>query len=521
MDELAVIHAPAEIVEYNEPVAENNFNRKKMLQLERGLGGLQKSARQATEVVAQIENGMKAMISETDLRRAIGLAFQEFEHRLEDAFQDSNRKCLSMFSKREEVTGVQAVIEKKVNWHDHNLALKRLAELKQQMDTMANDIFIGHLDDLRGQFSMKADKETVDQALSLKADNDDVNEVRARLERLETLVARNDDRQTAAVEALREETQRELDEQQAAHTAKTGEIMQSIDSLASQQLAAVQRLQAAEAGIKSLEGSSRQLREELTSLQRRQQQDILPRLTAMQEQLTTIIAAASRVEQDVRALEGDLTAFRGTSQQTFKDLWAQVKANKDHVEFLLQETDMIKRRSAEMTKKQTARFKDVNEEEERLAKQLQDIDGKVKKQARDVRAIENRASRAAPDDSAAGAGSTALAGLRALAIPAEPADPNAKLANMLEQLERLANGGPSVPYNHERPPLRAPGATRPTYMGAAAADSALPHVAGALVDQVSIDSARGAATAATVRNMQQYGLSPRVSPGGPKKKNKS
>merc|ERR1719416_260879 len=139
-----------------------------------------------------------------------------------------------MFSKRDDVTELQAVIEKKVNWHDHNLALKRLAELKQQMDTMANDIFIGHLEALRGEFNKKADK-------------DAMNEVRARLERLEVLVAHTDARQTAAVETLREETQAKLAQQHEAHASKAAECMQAIRSLEMHHMQAVDRLDTAEA----------------------------------------------------------------------------------------------------------------------------------------------------------------------------------------------------------------------------------------------------------------------------------
>ena len=36
------------------------------------------------EAVAHLETGLKSMISEVDLRRALGLAFQEFENRIED-----------------------------------------------------------------------------------------------------------------------------------------------------------------------------------------------------------------------------------------------------------------------------------------------------------------------------------------------------------------------------------------------------------------------------------------------------
>merc|ERR1719473_865310 len=116
--------------------------------LEDGIDKLQRDARQQHEIVSHLGSDFKAMVSETDLRRAIGLAFQEFEVRLEDVFQDSNRKCLAMFSKREEVMELQASIIKKVNWHEYNTVLKKLSDLRNYIDTMAESVFIGHRDAL-------------------------------------------------------------------------------------------------------------------------------------------------------------------------------------------------------------------------------------------------------------------------------------------------------------------------------------------------------------------------------------
>ena len=193
--------------------------------------------------LASQETGLKSMISEVDLRRALGLAFQEFENRIEDvpwqildihgypvaakgknmkknhldhselfwlhatkAFQDSNRKCLSMFSKRaladlcisllpymvtlawtgeselaclllwlkimimirpdwhsfctsslvlfwgEDVVELQTLITKKVNWAEYNAVLKKLADLRQYVDGMAESVFIGQREALESEF---------------------------------------------------------------------------------------------------------------------------------------------------------------------------------------------------------------------------------------------------------------------------------------------------------------------------------------------------------------------------------
>lgn len=94
-------------------ITELSFNRKRLFAVEHVVDNLRQTTRQQYEALVKIEDGLKCMISETDLRRAVGLAFQEFEHRLEDAFQDSNRKFLSMFSKRSEVVELETGMGKK------------------------------------------------------------------------------------------------------------------------------------------------------------------------------------------------------------------------------------------------------------------------------------------------------------------------------------------------------------------------------------------------------------------------
>merc|ERR1712054_373203 len=99
---------------------------------------------------------MRTMITEADLRRAIGLAFQEFEVRLQDAFQESNRKFLNMFSKKEDVASVEGMISKKVNWSEYHHVLGKISELRSYIDTTAESVFIGHRDALHQEFARKA-----------------------------------------------------------------------------------------------------------------------------------------------------------------------------------------------------------------------------------------------------------------------------------------------------------------------------------------------------------------------------
>lgn len=506
MDELAIVRADAgELLaaECNEPVAVINFNRKKMLQLEQGIGGLQKAARQHNEVVAQLENSMKAMISETDLLRSMGLAFQEFEHRLEDAFQDSNRKCLAMFSRRDDTVELQGQISKKVSWAEFNNVMKKLADLRQYIDTMADSVFIGHRDALNGEFAKKADKNTVDEAMRSKADNDSVNEVRARLERLEVLVSYTDTRQSGALEAMRDDLASKSGEAMDKAQALIKANFDQITDLKAEKAALMTRLSSAESEISSLDAASSKLREVQLVLKAGQDDVILPRAAAMQEQLDRLEVDAGRLHQDLQTLAADASDLRQSSQSTAKGLSAIVNSNKEHVDFLLQETDMIKRRAKELAKKQATGFKEAGDEQEKFSQQLQAIERDVKRQGRDVRAIEHRSAKEAVPSALEGLRALPASLPSALALLPPEGDAAERMRSMMEQLEQLAFGGPSyepfaVPFNPDRPPL-------PT-SGKQSGDmdlSRLPRFSSN--DPAPIDSARGGGS--------MYGLSPRVQVG--------
>mmetsp|Transcript_90409 Transcript_90409/g.286499 ORF Transcript_90409/g.286499 Transcript_90409/m.286499 type:complete len:538 (-) Transcript_90409:41-1654(-) len=433
-----------------EPIAEHNFNRKKMFSLEQGINKLQKTARQQHEVVSQIETGMKSMISETDLRRAIGLAFQEFEQRLEDAFQESNRKCLGMFSKRDDVTELENLLSKKVNWAEYNAVLKKIADLRMYLDTMAEDIFIGHREALNGEFFKKADKTTVEEALKLKADWAEVNEVRARLERLEVLVSHTDARQTAALEALRKESIANREELAKQHRALISANEASIAALRTEHSAAVDRLAGAEGEIKALTRAAEKLREVQQALSKKHSEVIMPTIASMQEQLGMVEAAAERMRQGLQVLADDCKGFQQGATQKFTDLFAQAQHSKTQLEFLMEATEMIKRRSRETSKSTDARFKDGSHDQERLAQQVAALERQLRRHEREVRQLERLASRAE-------AGTATLLPLPAPEL-APPADPNDRLRSMLDQLEKIAGSGPpheqlGIEWNPKRPPL--------------------------------------------------------------------
>jgi hypothetical protein len=149
-------------------------------------------------MVVRLEKTMSDTISENDLRRAIGLALEEFDSQLTEAFRDSSRKALAMFAKCEDVVEIQNMINKKVNFDQYNSVLHKLSDLRKYIDTMAESVFIGHQESQQEY----AKEEFVEKSLKLKADLNELTEVRSKLERLEAIVSSNDTKHNSTMDEL-------------------------------------------------------------------------------------------------------------------------------------------------------------------------------------------------------------------------------------------------------------------------------------------------------------------------------
>merc|ERR1719456_987701 len=160
---------------------------KKVMALGEQLDTISQSLGSVQTTLSQAEEQLRQTISNSDLRRAIGLAFQEFELRMQEEFQQSHRTVLSQFCKKEEVQEVYTMVNKKVNWTDYQYLLGKVTELRTYIDHTAESVFLGHRDALQQEFARKADATSVDLALKSKADFREINDLRARLERLEML----------------------------------------------------------------------------------------------------------------------------------------------------------------------------------------------------------------------------------------------------------------------------------------------------------------------------------------------
>eukprot|EP00929_Paragymnodinium_shiwhaense_P009036 TRINITY_DN113062_c0_g1_i1.p1 TRINITY_DN113062_c0_g1~~TRINITY_DN113062_c0_g1_i1.p1 ORF type:complete len:522 (+),score=176.70 TRINITY_DN113062_c0_g1_i1:152-1717(+) len=457
MEELALVRQrPLDEGDYVEAVADQNFARKKMLSLEQGMDRLRKDWRQQQEAVLALSSDLKSMVSELDLRRALGLTFQELEARLEDVFQDSNRKCLAMFAKREEVIDLQNSLNKKVNWAEHNQLLKKMSDLRHYVDRMTDSE--GGRGALNSELVKKADQAAVDLAMKAKADFSEVSEVRARLERLEVLVTHTDARHSAKLEECRGDFAKRLQQQADDLSAFLSENAKSITNLKQEQAAVVQRLQNAEEELAGVKETGQRILD-VEQLMKQRQEDIMTSVAQLRGQLSTVEQGSDRLRSSLQTVTGEAAEFRDGAKQKFSDLSTQCDAFRERLDFLMEATEMMKRKTRENTKSTNSKFTEAADERDKHSTQLAALEKSFKKQEKELRAIEHRVNKAE--------GSTSMGGaaLR-LALPAPfsalegdlGGDPNERLKGIMDQLDRIATSGHpfeemGVEVDTRRPPL--------------------------------------------------------------------
>ncbi|CAK9115856.1 unnamed protein product [Durusdinium trenchii] len=457
--------------EFPEPVADQNLNRRKVLDLQHEINQLQKLSLKHHEAVTHLETGLKTMISEVHLRRALGLAFQEFENRIEDAFQDSNRKCLSMFSKREDVIELQTLVTKKVNWAEYNAVLKKLADLRQYVDGMAETVFIGQREALESEFAKKANADWVEKALGEKAEFTDLNDVRARLERLEVLVAHNDQKHSSKLQAMREETAAKNDEiYQNLEIESSGSqtnrapfaddrcrahwlpcqllkgvrqhaLMKEANGTMTSNKQSVQDMKTMierhEARLKQTDSSLLEMSKAQQEMAQLAGKTLLPRIEQMEDWLQRKDQARDEL---LRQLEGQADELKGAVSVV--EMGRQGEQFREQLEFLMQATEMLKRRLREMSKHQNGKMKEISDDQGRQVQQLAALERVMKRQDRETRA-ELRSMTATGDSWRAPTGG----GHGLPMLPAEE-DPNVRLTGVLQQLQKIAGGGFSEQSTH-------------------------------------------------------------------------
>jgi len=413
------------------PIAEQIFQRKKLQGIEDGIMCLKKDSRQQQETVVKIEVDMRTMITEADLRRAIGLAFQEFEVRLQDAFQESNRKFLNMFSKKEDVASVEGMISKKVNWSEYHHVLGKISELRTYIDTTAESVFIGHRDALHQEFARKADAATVDMALKSKADFTEMNDLRARLERLEMLFSHAGMHHSAMLEDLRTELTDKFNGQIKQLQVHIKDHTEEIDRLKEQQKLTVDRVASNETQISSLTSLTDTIKEKQKTLWGNQQ-GILEDVSKMGEEIISLHEGQKSQKKDLTNVSGDLKDLNSSCEIRFSENAEHTRVHSQQLEFLMQASEATKRRMRELSKKLEASCQGLTEENEHLTEHLSALERTMKRQEQTVKAMDQRAH---------------VGGIKQIRPPESPRDPNLHLHGVLSQLSAIAIDPREPPSN--------------------------------------------------------------------------
>jgi hypothetical protein len=424
----------AEGQEREESIAESIFSHKKLLSLQQNVSNLQKTSRSHHETVMRLERNMSDTISENDLRRAIGLALEEFDSQLTEAFRDANRKSLSMFAKQDDVTDLQGRIEKKVNVTDYNLVLQKLSELRRYVDTMAESVFIGHQES-KEEFAKEVN---VDKALKLKADLVELTSVRAKLERLEAIVTANDSKQTAGLEELREQVTQSNAASIKANRTAIEQNKAWIARLEDDQVSLTQRMAIAEENVTTLMKDNVSLTQKQVEMAERQDGVIWRACQSLQKMLDSMELKTCELQEELKELHTNVDGFQTQATKKFQHLFDDSDQCKEQLKFLMEATEMLKRRARETNKSNSTQFKDLSDSDGKLFDQLASLERLLKAQERDLKALEKNVVKRLAN--------LAPASARTLEPlpPAEPIpyDPNQHLHGVLSQLEKIANSSP-------------------------------------------------------------------------------
>eukprot|EP00397_Hematodinium_sp_SG-2012_P024418 GEMP01025435.1.p1 GENE.GEMP01025435.1~~GEMP01025435.1.p1 ORF type:complete len:472 (+),score=135.50 GEMP01025435.1:58-1473(+) len=195
-----------------ESLADKIQQRKRLAHLEQGLTEMVQFVKEQREALKQLQDTLNGVVREEEFKKGIGLAFTEFESRLQDALQETSRKHLQMFSRKEDLNDVQEMIKKKVNIVDQQALSKRITEIRTYVDAAAEQVFSGQKEILQTNFDRKADAVSVDLALKKKADSNELHDLRARLERLEMVFRHAGMYQSVQLDDLRAELKCQLED---------------------------------------------------------------------------------------------------------------------------------------------------------------------------------------------------------------------------------------------------------------------------------------------------------------------
>lgn len=352
---------------------------------------MQKTVSKQYNVVSAMKGSMKTMLSETDLHQALGLTFQEFEARLAGTFDESSRKHLLMFSKRDELAEMQGKMDKKVGRVEWEAMNTKFAELRQYVDMMAASA-IDNKKALTQEFDRKADSAMVDLALKSKADFRDLCEVRARVERLEILVTHQDAKHTTQLQELRAEMsgqvvngEQENQDLFKAHDAQIKRLREELEVVLKRFAKYDKHL-----GIQAANETA--LAEVVATIRRSQEDIVLTSIDSLKDLQKKSLATQEQMQKALVELGSGQADNKSAAEEKRANASDKLEGLREQIEFLMQANDFSKKRQRELKRCSDSGFKETGQGLEKVMEQLSELDRSQKRQDRDIRAIDTRAS---------------------------------------------------------------------------------------------------------------------------------
>jgi chromosome segregation ATPase len=364
-----------------------------------------------------------------------------------------------MFAKREEVVALQENINKKVNWTEYHNVLRKLADQRQYIETMAENVFGGRRDGLSAEFAKKADATAVAESLKLKADTTDVNEVRARLERLEVLVHNSTARHSDQLEEIRTLAAREAERESENLRVFINKNADTIQKLSESNGTLASRLHKVERVTDALEDTRKKISDEQAEAHRRQDA-LMDGLKEQREKIGRVDEMTRQTKGELQSIGVEVRGIRDDVQQRVAAVTQLVDTSKSRLDFLMQANETMKRKAKETNKSTASKIEVLEGEQVKLAGQFAVLEKTSKKFERDLSKVERQQLR----DITCGGGATNS--IQALMTPnlslydhGDVVDnQNMRLKGIMDQLEQIgASGNPfdhmGIDIDPKRPPL--------------------------------------------------------------------
>jgi len=214
-----------------ESIAGQIHHRKRLQYLEERMVEMSELVGTQQDALKTFQNAISGLVRKEEFKKGIGLACTEFESRLQDAFQEAQRKQVLIYPRREELVEITEIIKKKVNYSEYQNLKEKLIDFRTYVDAAAEQVFSGQRDTLQSNFDRKADAVAVDLALKKKADTNELHDLRARLERLENVFRHAGTWQNAKMDEIKENLQNTIKTELAQIKAETKELGTKMDCL--------------------------------------------------------------------------------------------------------------------------------------------------------------------------------------------------------------------------------------------------------------------------------------------------